>query len=190
VLQAIVQRLTYGNVIATLALFVALGGTSYALTMPKNSVGSRELKSRSVSSSELRRSAVTSRVIKDRGVALRDMSLSARRSLRGATGPAGPPGPSGLTFFAAIDSGGGRVGGNATSSAEQAPNGRVIGFARSVAGCAYSATLARIEGGFTPDPPAGSTIVVSATNDGRVLVRTWESGNVATTLPFHLIVAC
>ena len=38
------ERLTYGNVMATVALFVGLGGTSYALTLPKKSVGSRELK--------------------------------------------------------------------------------------------------------------------------------------------------
>jgi hypothetical protein len=39
------QRLTYANVMATLALFIALGGTSYAaLTLPKNSVGSKQIR--------------------------------------------------------------------------------------------------------------------------------------------------
>jgi len=37
-------RLTYGNVVATLALFVALGGASYAaIALPANSVGTRQL---------------------------------------------------------------------------------------------------------------------------------------------------
>ena len=36
------------NVIAYLALFIALGGTSYAFTLPAGSVGSRELKNHSI----------------------------------------------------------------------------------------------------------------------------------------------
>src|SRR5438105_4804076 len=36
------------NVVGYLALFIALGGTSYALTVPAGSVGSRQLKNHSV----------------------------------------------------------------------------------------------------------------------------------------------
>jgi hypothetical protein len=42
-------RLTYSNVMATVAVFVALGGTSYAaIKLPKNSVGSTQIKSSAV----------------------------------------------------------------------------------------------------------------------------------------------
>ena len=42
-------RLTYANVCASLALFIALGGTSYAaFTLPRDSVGARELRADSV----------------------------------------------------------------------------------------------------------------------------------------------
>ena len=45
----------YANVTATTALVVALGGTSYAaITLPANSVGSRQIKSRAVTNSDLR----------------------------------------------------------------------------------------------------------------------------------------
>ena len=38
-------RLTYANVIATLALFLALGGgAAYAASLGKNSVGTKQLK--------------------------------------------------------------------------------------------------------------------------------------------------
>ena len=58
------RHLTYANVIATMALFIALGGTSYAaLALPKNSVGSRQIRSGAVGASELKTGAV-------RGVAL------------------------------------------------------------------------------------------------------------------------
>ncbi len=39
------SRLTYANVVATIALFVALGGGAYAvLKLPKNSVKSKQIK--------------------------------------------------------------------------------------------------------------------------------------------------
>ena len=39
-LQRVRERLSYANVVATLALFIALGGASYAaVTLPHDSVG-------------------------------------------------------------------------------------------------------------------------------------------------------
>jgi hypothetical protein len=47
--------LTYANVIATLALFLALGGGAYAaLKLPKNSVGSKQIKANAVNSSKVK----------------------------------------------------------------------------------------------------------------------------------------
>ena len=80
------QHLTYANVMATVAVFIALGGTSYALTLPRNSVGPSQIRSNAVGASELRRGAVTSTEIKDRALRVRDLTRSARRSLRGARG--------------------------------------------------------------------------------------------------------
>jgi hypothetical protein len=43
------DRLSYANVIATVALFIGLGGTSYAIvTLPEHSVGQRQLKAGAV----------------------------------------------------------------------------------------------------------------------------------------------
>lgn len=80
------DRLTYSNVMATVAVFVALGGTSYAaITLPRNSVGSNQIKSSAVSTSE----------VKDRSLATRDLSLAARGFLKGQKGDRGPQGPAG-----------------------------------------------------------------------------------------------
>lgn len=50
------SRLSYANVIATLALFLALGGSSYAaLNLPKASVGPKQLKKNSVTSPKVKR---------------------------------------------------------------------------------------------------------------------------------------
>ena len=42
--QIFVPKLSYSNVIATIALFVALGGAAVAAGLPKNSVGPKQLK--------------------------------------------------------------------------------------------------------------------------------------------------
>ena len=56
-------RLSYANVVATLALFLTLGGVGYALTIPSNSVGTAQLKRRAVTNSRIANSAVTARTI-------------------------------------------------------------------------------------------------------------------------------
>ena len=90
-LSRFVGRLSYANVIATVALFAALGGSSYAaLNLPKASVGSKQLKKNSVSSPKVKRGSLL----------LNDFKASQRASLRGPQGPQGPRGevgPSGAT---------------------------------------------------------------------------------------------
>jgi hypothetical protein len=73
--------------IGLLALFISLGGTSYAaVSLSANSVGARELKDRAVGSSEL----------KDGSIMKRDLRKRLFNSLReGGFGPAGAPGPAG-----------------------------------------------------------------------------------------------
>src|SRR4051812_44706848 len=109
-MRTISDRLSYANVTATIALFVALGGTSYALTLPRNSVGASQLRRDSVRSSEIRKGAVRSGELKDRTIRFGDISVSARQALQGQTGPAGPPGP---TSFTTINSAKAQVRGNA-----------------------------------------------------------------------------
>ncbi|HEU4738189.1 MAG TPA: hypothetical protein VFS54_03795 [Solirubrobacterales bacterium] len=52
-------KLNYANVIATIALFVALGGAAVAAGLPKNSVGANQLKRGAVTPAKLKRAAVT-----------------------------------------------------------------------------------------------------------------------------------
>jgi hypothetical protein len=79
-------RLTYANVLATLAVFIALGAGSYAaINVPKKSVGTKQLK----------RNSVTSPKVKPRSLRLSDFKPSERSKLTGAPGPAGPAGERG-----------------------------------------------------------------------------------------------
>ena len=68
------QPLSYANVVASLALFVALGGTAAAaVTLDRDSVGSREIREGAVRSAELL----------DEGVRIADISPGARNALLG-----------------------------------------------------------------------------------------------------------
>jgi hypothetical protein len=190
-MREIRDRLSYSNVTASLALFLALAGTSYAVaTLPRNSVGSAQLRPDSVGASEVQRRAVRSSEINDRSIRLRDISKRARESLRGQVGPVGPQGPPGPTFSATIRSSGGIVKGNVTGSASSGLGVRLIAFPRSMANCVPSATLTAVPGGPSPTPPGDAGIRTETSSDGRVVVRTFNPNGAPQFYPFNLIVAC
>lgn len=58
-IAAVRKRATYSNVIATMALFIALGGVAAAATqLPRNSVGARQIKRGAVTSAKLAKKSV------------------------------------------------------------------------------------------------------------------------------------
>lgn len=54
------EKLTYSNVIASVALFAALSGVAVAAGLPKNSVGQNQLKKGAVTAAKIKKGAVTS----------------------------------------------------------------------------------------------------------------------------------
>jgi hypothetical protein len=195
VLAQVRSRLTFANVVSVIALFVALGGTGYAaMTLPRNSVGSTQIKSRAVGSSELKSNAVTSRAIKSRSVEVSDLSVTARASLRGQTGPAGatgPAGPAGVTLRAAVPSGGSVQRGNALSAAHvSGTNEYRVAFDRDVSSCVATATLATVPTSGGADQPVAGRITVTQDNATSVLVRTFAENGSAAEQPFNVILAC
>lgn len=72
--RRIATRLSYANVMSTLALFLALGGISYAAaTLPKNSVGTKQIKKNGVTAVDIKKNAVTSAKIKPNAVLSSDV---------------------------------------------------------------------------------------------------------------------
>jgi hypothetical protein len=54
------SKLTYANVMATIAVFIALGGASYAaVALPKNSVGTKQIVKEAVTAAKIKNGAVT-----------------------------------------------------------------------------------------------------------------------------------
>jgi hypothetical protein len=86
--------LTYANVMSTVAVFLALGGVSWAATsLPRDSVGTQQLKRDAVTATDVKSGAITSAKVKDRSLLAKD--FKAGQLPKGATGPAGPKGDSG-----------------------------------------------------------------------------------------------
>ncbi len=82
--------------VALLALFVALGGTSYAtvsLVVPQNSVGTAQLKNDSVTRAKLAHGEITSVLIKKGSLMASDFAPG--QILAGPAGPTGPAGAKG-----------------------------------------------------------------------------------------------
>ena len=68
-LRRLSAHLTYSNVMATIAVMIALGGTSYAATsLKKNSVTSRTIKNGQVKTADLANGAVTNAKLADSSV--------------------------------------------------------------------------------------------------------------------------
>jgi hypothetical protein len=62
-MKALRRRLSYANVMATIAVFVALGGGAYAMSLPKNSVGPQQLKKNAVTTTKVKNGAITGQKI-------------------------------------------------------------------------------------------------------------------------------
>jgi hypothetical protein len=81
------RRLTFANVTALLALFFALSAGSYAaITLPKNSVTSKQVKDHSLLKNDFKSGQL------QRG----PQGIAGAPGITGPTGPAGPAGPQGL----------------------------------------------------------------------------------------------
>ncbi len=154
------SHLTYGNVVATIALAAALGtGGAYAASLAKNSVGPKQI----------RKGAVGSRAVKNHSIARRDLSASAR-----AQG-------------ASVSRDGALTGGSAISASRDASvNGYVVAFKNPVSRCAFATALHPQVGG---EPPAGSATVIGK-SPNEVTVATYDAAGVPTLASFDLVVVC
>lgn len=86
------MRLGYTNVTATIALFVALGGSSYAAL----SVSGKHIRNGTVTSADLKDGSIASRDVDNGSLLAKDFkSGQLPAGPQGPAGPAGPTGPAG-----------------------------------------------------------------------------------------------
>jgi hypothetical protein len=93
VLSRLQHHLRFANVVSLMALFVALSGGAYALTIPRNSVGAQQLKRSAVTRSKIRNGAVTAAKVK--GGSLLAKNFKPGQLPAGPLGDAGPSGDCG-----------------------------------------------------------------------------------------------
>lgn len=91
------MKITPSLVVSSIALIVALGGTTYAITaLPANSVGTKQIRAEAVTGKKIAKGAVGSEQIADGSVRATDLAPGViSQGGVGAQGPAGPAGPAG-----------------------------------------------------------------------------------------------
>ena len=95
-LGALRRRFTYGNVVATLALCIAVGGGT-ALALSANSVNSRTIKNGQVKRPDIAANAVNGAKVANGSLSAADIGGGLPAGAQGPTGPAGTPGSPGAT---------------------------------------------------------------------------------------------
>ena len=180
----LLKRLSPATVVASIALFVALGGTSVAAVSalaPPNSVGTAQLRNNAVVSSKVRNGS------------LRRVDFAPRQLVPGPRGPAGPPGPTGPAGpgarWALVNPTGSIVvqSGGITVAAKPGPGQYILNFGSAVAGKLIIASSGRandqdFRGVVSAGPCGGTTegAVCSVGNDANhVQVITNNSGETA-----------
>jgi hypothetical protein len=99
------SQLSYANVVATLALFLALGGTAFAaVALTKNSVKSRHIGKGQVRAADIGKNAVTSAKVKNRTLLASDFKAGQL-----SAGPKGDPGEPGVARIAVTILGNGTI---------------------------------------------------------------------------------
>lgn len=75
-MRSIRKRLTYANVMSSIAVFIVLGGAAFAASkLPKKSVGTPQLKANAVTTAKIKKNAVTSKKIKNGTVSGTDINI-------------------------------------------------------------------------------------------------------------------
>lgn len=151
-------------VVACLALAISLSGAAYAVStvLPRNSVGSAQLKNNAVNSAKVRNHS------------LRAADFAPNQIPQGPTGPAGPQGPAGTSGLQLVSGSGASNSNSPKSEQQNCPTGkRAIGGGAVLTGVTTNTflTLSR------PTDPGTGWIAAgresSGGNPGNWAVQTW-----------------
>lgn len=166
----------YANVVATLALFIALAtGGAYAASK--------------IGSKDIRRNAVLSKHIKRAQVKTQDIGNGA------VTAPKLADGAMLTTHFARVRSDGALAGGTAVSSLRLQTGAYQLVFPESIEECAGVATTSSFPGFDLAVNRIWANVAIAVTNGGgrdpnSVIVDTYGSNGLGDDTAFSLLLAC
>lgn len=211
-MRRILRRPSPALVIATIALFLAAGGTTYALTLPANSVGSAQIQPGRVLNSKLHPGAVSNTKMGRGAVTFSKMANNQmtnvkirNKSLLGedltdntVTGAQIDEATLAITKFALVDATGALAGGSTgVTVANQTGNTVIVNMASSVAGRPIQATIAGETpgqvvaspcGGASTSNPNGVTCAGAFTSPQYVQVKTFNAAGNEASRAFSLSV--
>lgn len=192
-------HLTFANVISLVALFVALGGTSYAALV----ITSKNVKNETLTSADVKNGSLLSRDFRagqlpagapgatgPRG----DSGPTGAPGAKGDTGPAGPPGDKGdagesaVKLFALVRGDGTLVSGSGVTGTARLQTGFYsITFNRSVQQCAATVTAGATNGGFQGNviASANRSLIGDGLPPTTIGVRTQQFGATGTGDGFY-----
>jgi hypothetical protein len=165
-------------VVALVALFMALGGSAYALvitgaSIKNGSVAGRDIKNRSLTGKDMAGNRVG-------GGAIKESSLGTVPSASISDG---------LARYTVVTGAGVQARGRGTTSVTRTSEGRYqVIFDRDVRNCAYFATIGDV-GAAGPGSGQIATRQLASNVNGVVVITDNDSG-AAADRPFHLIVPC
>lgn len=191
------RHLTYANVVSSVCLFLALGGTAYAASqLPRNSVGADQIKAGAVRSSEVRDGSLRAKDFAagqlptgDRGDT-GPAGASGPAGSRGDTGATGPAGANATSLFAVVSSTGtvSAAGGVVGTVAHTTSSGiYAVSFNRDVSQCAFLATIGARNGGLPSDPQIAANNKTGSPE--QVVVETFV-GATPSDRSFNVAVIC
>ena len=180
-------------VISCIALTIALGGVSYAaVVIPRNSVGTLQLKANAVNSSKVGNGTLLRADFKAGQIpagARGPAGPAGPAGAAGAAGPAGPAGASATALWAVVDQNGTLIRNKGVASAQKLGTGDYqVVFNQDVTGCSYQATV----GSPGTIQAVGYAAVLQRINVAAgVEIRTVNATATAfADQPFHLAVFC
>jgi hypothetical protein len=198
------KRLTYANVMSSIAVFMVLGGAAFAaVQLPKNSVGPKQLKKNAVTKAKIKKNAVNGAKVQDGSLTGADINASGLGTVPSATNAANADKLNGLSssafvaqtdlLWALIDADTGTasvVRGDATGASSPGTGRYVVTFGRDITTCGIVATLgdATAETGspgeISLDQPVGNSVEVNTYDSEGVLEDQLETNG------FYITVTC
>jgi hypothetical protein len=181
-------RLTYSGVVATLALFVALGGGAYAIGVAKNSVTSKSIKRGQVKTSDIGPGAVTGAKVKDASLLAGD--FAAGQIPPGPPGAKGAPGQDATNLFAYAGASGNLLyGDGATAVAHIGAGDYGVTFNRDLTNCVAVANSGTGQPAGSFGTAGGTTTANAFSITGSTVHVAVFSTNTATTVDRAFTVA-
>jgi hypothetical protein len=165
--------------VALVALFVAMGGSAYALVVTSGSI-----KNNTIRSVDVRNGGLLGKDVRKNGVGGRAIKESTLGTVPGAFVAHGS------ARYSVVNAGGQQVRGRGVTSAARTAEGRYqVIFDADVRGCSYYATIA---GPTAAAPPDNGQVTLSSlgSNVNGVDIRTTGANGNDANKPFHLVVLC